>query len=117
MFFFKDFDLIWIATNPQFTYCFMQTVLVWGPAIFLAFFAIFDVYQRHQSRYSDIPWSILNISKLLLVIALIALSITDLVMMFNAKSNNLIIYDVQIATTGVKIATFVSEIFEKFKSF
>jgi orotate phosphoribosyltransferase-like protein len=89
----------------------MQTALIWGPAIFLAFFAIFDVWQRSQSRQSDIPWSIFNIGKLLGALALIALSIVDLVMMFDAKSNDLVIYDVQIATAGVKIGTFVRKNF------
>jgi hypothetical protein len=106
---------MWSATNPQFTHCFMQTTFVWGPAIFLAFFALFDIYLRFKSRYSDIPWSLLNISKYLLIIILFALSITDLVIMLNARSNGEIIYDVQVVTSSVKIATFVSNFLRKFK--
>lgn len=88
----------------------MQTVFVWGPAIFLVLFGFIDVYKRIKSRCSDIPWSLLNVSKSLLIVILIALSITDLVLLFNARSNseNFKIYDVQIVTSAVKITTFVS---------
>lgn len=87
----------------------MQTTFVWIPAIFLAFFSLFDVYFRSKSRYSDIPWSLLNVSKTLLIVILIALSITDLVFLLNARSSQPI-FDVQIVTSAVKIAMFVSEI-------
>lgn len=99
---------MWASTNPQFTFCFMQTTFIWGPAIFLAFFTLFDIYFRLKSRYSDIPWSILNISKNLLIVILIALSITDLVVMLNARGNGEVIHDVQVVSSAVKIATFVS---------
>lgn len=102
--------MIWAASNPQFTYCFMQTALVWGPAVFLALFALLDLYRRRDSRYSDIPWSFINMSKTLLVVILIALSITDLVLLLNAKSNEIqTIYNVQVVTSSVKIAMFVSK--------
>lgn len=87
----------------------MNIGFIWGPCIFLGFFALFDVYFRSKSRCSDIPWSFLNLSKMLLVILLIALSITDLIFMLDARgSDETTIYNVQIVSVSLKIATFVS---------
>jgi ATP-binding cassette, subfamily C (CFTR/MRP), member 1 len=109
-FFFQDDSILWVADNPRLTVCFMQTVLVWTPCAFLAVFSLLDLYYRSKSRYSDIPWSILNLPRLLLTIALISLSVTDLIFLLNAQSSNITsIYTVQITTTSIKIATFVSQ--------
>jgi hypothetical protein len=85
----------------------MNVALIWGPCIFLGFFSLFDVCMRNRSRYGDIPWSFLNISKALVVIALIGLSVADLVIMLMAGEETTI-YNVQIVSVAVKIVTFVS---------
>lgn len=50
----------------------------------------------------------LNLSKLLFVVLLIALSIIDLSMMFTIAETDEI-FDVQYVSVGIKIATFVSK--------
>lgn len=104
-----DDDQLWLPTGPRFTDCFMNIGFIWGPCIFLAFFSLFDVYFRSKSRYSDIPWSFLNLSKMLLVILLIALSIIDLVVMLGTTA--VTIYNVQIVSVSMKIATFFLALF------
>jgi ATP-binding cassette, subfamily C (CFTR/MRP), member 1 len=98
-----------VENNPDFTFCFKQTVLVWTPCFFIALFALLDVYIRNKSRYSDIPWSFLNVSKTLLIVLLICLSFADLSMMLSEKNDGDVdIYDVQIVSISIKATTFVS---------
>ena len=105
----QDDSIVWVDENPNLTICFKQTVLIWAPCAFLALFAPLDVYFRSKSRYSDIPWSFINISKSLALVSLICLSFIDLSMMLSVRSEGEIdIYEVQIVSVGIKAAAFVS---------
>lgn len=101
----------WSATNPELTFCFKNSVLIWAPCAFLWIFSLPEFYRIQKSRYSNIPASFLNITKLIIMILLILLSTIDLVFMIlhrmneDAEEN---IYDVQFVSTGIKIVTFVS---------
>jgi ATP-binding cassette subfamily C (CFTR/MRP) protein 1 len=101
----QDTALTWNTLSPRLTECFMNIALIWAPCLLLALFSLVDVHFRRKSRYADIPWSFLNVSKTLVIALLIVLSTTDLVMMLNTKST---VYSVQIVTTAVKIVAFVS---------
>lgn len=102
-------ELTWSAEDPDFTFCFKQTALIWVPCAFVALFAILDVYVRSKSRYSDIPWSFLNVSKSLVLVSLICLTFIDLSMMLSVRSDDAVdIYNVQIVSVSVKAGTFVS---------
>jgi len=99
----------WVETDPDFTFCFKQTALIWVPCGFVWLFALMDFYRRQSSRYGDIPWSLLNLSKSLILFLLICLQFTDLAMMLDARGSDIaVIYDVQIVSVSVKAATFVS---------
>ncbi|CRL02706.1 CLUMA_CG015844, isoform A [Clunio marinus] len=101
-------DILWVPTNPDFTECFKNSALIWAPCAFVAIFATLDVYRRSQSRYSDIPWSFLNISKSIVLFSLICLQFIDLSMMLSVRSEDDIdIYPVQIVSVGIKILTFI----------
>lgn len=101
--------LTWATTDPDFTFCFKQTAMIWVPCGFLLLFAILDVYMRSKSRYSDIPMSFLNVSKSIIIISLICLTFIDLAMMLIVRSDEVVdIYNVQIVSVSVKGATFVS---------
>lgn len=99
--------LSWSPTNPDFTFCFKQSVLIWVPCTFLWTFSILDINRRSQSRFSDIPWSILNLSKLILMISILCLLIVDLSMMLSIADANEI-FAVQYVSLGILVATFVS---------
>lgn len=61
---FQNVNLTWNTTSPDFTPCFEKTVLVWVPCIFLWVFSPMEVYYILNSKQKDIPWTWLNISKL-----------------------------------------------------
>ncbi|CAG9797144.1 unnamed protein product [Chironomus riparius] len=107
---FWDAELTWSETNPDFTFCFKQTVLIWVPCLYLWLFSIVDLRRRSRSRRSDIPWSFLNLSKLVFTILLVCLSIVDLTLML-AIATGEEIFDVQYVSIGIKLVTFIFLVF------
>ncbi|KAJ6635067.1 Multidrug resistance-associated protein 1, partial [Pseudolycoriella hygida] len=104
----RNVSLTWVDTSPDFTDCFKQTILVWAPCTFLLFFAPFDLYYRFTSRYADIPWSFLNISKFVTLFLLICLTFVDVGIMLSLRGeHDTEIFDSQIVTVLVKAATFM----------
>lgn len=98
--------LSWSDDNPGFTSCFHQTVLVWTPCLFLFVFTLLDISRRQKSRNSDIPWSLLNITKFIVVVALLSLSFIELTMLLSEEEEGKI-YTVQYVSLGVKILAFI----------
>ncbi|XP_042886660.1 multidrug resistance-associated protein 1-like isoform X6 [Penaeus japonicus] len=74
---FWDANLTWNTDTPQFTPCFERTVLVWIPCGFLWLFAPLETHYVLQSADRLIPWSWLNISKLVVSAALMILQCLD----------------------------------------
>lgn len=103
-------------TNPDFTECFKQTILVWVPCAFLLIFTPFDLYHRFNGRYADIPWSWINVCKFVATFLLICLTLIDLGMMLGLRGEDDVeIFASQIVSVSVKAAIFVSmnNVFEK----
>lgn len=109
---FQDSELTWSDEDPDFTFCFKQSVLVWVPCGFLWLYAFIDIRRRRKSRYSDIPWSLLNVAKFLTLFLLISLTITDFWLMISVRSEEEV-FGVQFVSSRVKIATFVSNFFSQ----
>nr|XP_045608210.1 multidrug resistance-associated protein 1-like isoform X2 [Procambarus clarkii] len=59
-----DTNLTWTAETPEFTSCFVRTILVWIPCGFLWVFAPLQTHYVLCSVDRHIPWTWLNISKL-----------------------------------------------------
>ncbi|XP_069159719.1 multidrug resistance-associated protein 1 [Procambarus clarkii] len=79
---FWDPDVTWNTTDPDFTLCFERTVLVWVPCGFLWLFAPLEISYIVNSVDRLVPWSWINISKLVvstLVLACEAVSFFDVV--------------------------------------
>ncbi|XP_063585006.1 multidrug resistance-associated protein 1-like isoform X1 [Penaeus indicus] len=74
---FWDANLTWYTDTPQFTPCFERTVLVWIPCGFLWLFAPLETHYVLQSADRLIPWSWLNISKLVVSATLMTLQCLD----------------------------------------
>lgn len=84
-------------------------MLVWAPCAFLWLFSLFDFYYLRASMDRNIPWNLLNKSKLLLTMALLALTAADLIKALIVKGgeDGDKIYPVDIWTPIIKFATFV----------
>ncbi|XP_034237463.1 multidrug resistance-associated protein 1-like [Thrips palmi] len=68
----------WGADNPDFTPCFERTVLAWTPCVFFWLFSPLEVYYILSSTNGVVRWNWLNVSKLLLTLAAMAVSLVDL---------------------------------------
>ncbi|VVD06181.1 unnamed protein product [Leptidea sinapis] len=82
-----DSNLTWYTENPEFTPCFEKTVLIWIPCGFLWLTALLDAYYILNSKERNIPWNILNISKLVITILLIVFKFVDLGVAVHKSSN------------------------------
>ncbi|XP_020713183.1 multidrug resistance-associated protein 1 isoform X11 [Ceratitis capitata] len=107
---FWDSNETWWTSDPDFTKCFEKTVLVWGPCAFLWVFCIFDFYYLKASLDKNIPWNKLNISKLVIMGALLILSATDFIMALvknGDESTTALINAVDIWCPVIKFVTFL----------
>ncbi|XP_060803850.1 multidrug resistance-associated protein 1 isoform X3 [Amyelois transitella] len=75
---FWDANLTWYTENPEFTPCFHKTVLVWIPCFYLWAASLLDIYYIVNSKERNIPWNMLNISKLVITSLLIVVTCVDL---------------------------------------
>ncbi|KAG6453080.1 multidrug resistance-associated protein 1 isoform X1 [Manduca sexta] len=97
----------WDTENPDLTPCFQKTVLVWAPCLFLWVFAILDIYYILHSKERNIPWNILNISKLVITCLLIVLKFVDLGVAVHTSSNGEEkVYNADYYSPIIKILTF-----------
>ena len=69
----------WNTEDPDFTECFQNTLLAWLPAAFLLLTTPFEVTSWQSSHCPRIPFTVLNLSKLLVSLGLVALCITEMV--------------------------------------
>ncbi|XP_076338372.1 multidrug-Resistance like Protein 1 isoform X1 [Tachypleus tridentatus] len=75
---FWDPELTWNTTTPDFTACFQKTVLLWIPFGFLWMMAPLETYYLLKSTSRFIPWTGINVSKLVITSALAILALADL---------------------------------------
>lgn len=94
---------------PDFTECFQLTLLVWVPCAFFFFFIPLELYFISKSRSNYIPWSFLNVMKLLCTTLLIGLSAADIGIVFTYRDSfPEYIFDVHWVTPIVRIVTFLT---------
>nr|QAA95906.1 ATP-binding cassette sub-family C member 1 [Diaphorina citri] len=74
---FWDQNLTWNTNEPELTPCFESTVLVWTPCLFLWVFSPLEAYYLVNSKFRDIPWNLLNRSKLFFTLVLLIISLSD----------------------------------------
>ncbi|KAJ6649924.1 Multidrug resistance-associated protein 1 [Pseudolycoriella hygida] len=101
-------SVTWVYDNPDFTECFKQTIAAWIPCGFFIFFLPFDLHCRFKSRYADIPWSSLNISKFVTLMLLICVTLYEMGLMLGLRDAvDVDIYDSQIVSASLKAITFI----------
>ena len=97
-----DANLTWYTDNPDFTTCFHQTVLVYVPLALLIVLGAFEFNYARKSKDRQIPWTPLNITKLVINIALIVLVVIDFIY---EVSNQ--VASVHVVSSVCKLATYL----------
>ncbi|XP_018340398.1 PREDICTED: multidrug resistance-associated protein 1 isoform X2 [Trachymyrmex septentrionalis] len=103
---FWDANLTWYTNDPDLTECFQKTILVWVPCIFLWIFSAMEAYYLLNSKRRNVPYTWLFISKQVLTVGLILLSIVDLGVAIH-ESTFRMVYSVDYYTPIVKIVSFM----------
>ncbi|XP_031762816.2 multidrug resistance-associated protein 1 isoform X5 [Galleria mellonella] len=104
---FWDSNLTWYTDSPELTPCFQKTVLIWIPCLYLWVTALFDMYYILHSKERNIPWNLLNISKLAITCLLIVVKFVDLgVTVHNSSQDDSIVYNADYYSPIIKIFTF-----------
>ena len=78
---FWDLSVTWNTDDPDFTPCFENTVLAWLPAGFLILTTPFEITSWQDSKCPKIPFTILNVTKILLTLALVGSCIAEIVIL------------------------------------
>ncbi|CAL1297889.1 unnamed protein product [Larinioides sclopetarius] len=76
---FWNWNLTWSTTTPIFTSCFIKIGLIWAPIAFFWIFAPAEIYYMIRKKRMKVPWSLLNISKLIVVFLLMVLSLIEMI--------------------------------------
>ncbi len=79
------FVCLFVSDTPDFTACFLKTVLSWTPMVVLFLLGPLELRQCLRSKDRNIPWNWLNISKLVVTIGLIAVAIAQLVIVMTEE--------------------------------
>ncbi|KAK9886055.1 hypothetical protein WA026_014838 [Henosepilachna vigintioctopunctata] len=107
---FWDSQVSWNTTDPDLTICFERTVLVWTPCVFLWIFAFVEVNFLLNSKSRDIPWNVLNVSKLGITLFSFVLSLAELTDNISSRSTREI-FNVDIYTPVIKLTSFAISAF------
>ncbi|XP_011343424.1 multidrug resistance-associated protein 1 isoform X3 [Ooceraea biroi] len=103
---FWDDNITWHTNNPDLTECFQKTILVWVPCIFLWVFSTMEAYYLLNSKRRNVPHTWLFISKQVLTVGLILLSIVDLGVAIHASTDHTV-HSVDYYTPVIKIISFI----------
>ncbi|GFU44111.1 multidrug resistance-associated protein 1, partial [Nephila pilipes] len=74
-----NWNLTWSTRTPIFTSCFIKIGLIWAPIAFFWIFAPAEIYYMMWKKGMKVPWSTLNISKLVVVFFLMIVSLVDII--------------------------------------
>lgn len=108
-----DVNLTWYASQPDFTSCFHKTVLIYVPCAFLWLCSVVELYKNYTSTKRFIPWTWLNITKILTTGGLVIMSIVELTYLNRLNRMEQSGYLVEVADfvgSSVKLATYFLEI-------
>ncbi|KAL7641498.1 UNVERIFIED_CONTAM: hypothetical protein RMT77_007369 [Armadillidium vulgare] len=76
---FWNLTITWNTTSPSFTSCFEKTIFVSIPCAYLWLFSIYEFYRIKNSKNGNIPFSWVNISKIVLTVVLGAVQLDVLI--------------------------------------
>lgn len=103
---FWNSSLSWYTENPELTPCFQKTVLVWIPCFYLWAAAVLDLYYIIHSKERNIPWNILNITKLIITCLLIVLKFVELGITVHKSNTEKGVFNADYYSPIISILTF-----------
>ena len=99
-----DLSATWNTDDPDFTKCFENTVLAWIPAGFLILTTPFEVTTWQDSKCPRIPFTVLNVTKILLTIGLMMACVAELVIL---ESSDIVVADAEYVGSAVEACAYL----------
>ncbi|KAL0267499.1 UNVERIFIED_CONTAM: hypothetical protein PYX00_009752 [Menopon gallinae] len=104
---FQNSTLAWHTSEPDLTPCFERTALIWAPCAFLWLFTPLEIYYLKRSKTRNVPWNWYNITKLILIVILSVIQISDVgYALYVDNQLNEDIYSVSYISPMVLLLTF-----------
>lgn len=107
---FWDANVTWYTYNPDFTPCFERTVLVWVPCFFLWVFTPMEIFYIKSSPDRLVPWSWLNICKLIGSTLLMTVQCVDFFHAVYRNANEGEVYGVDYAAPAIIFFTILLQV-------
>ncbi|XP_076363250.1 multidrug resistance-associated protein 1-like isoform X2 [Tachypleus tridentatus] len=104
---FWDLQEIWYSKTPDFTPCFQNSVLVWIPCGFLWLLSPLEAHLLKKSHHPPLPWSLLNLTKIVILIILFCLSMAELVQSIQTYSSGWEVFPVDFYSPLIKTLTLM----------
>ena len=101
---FWDLSKTWNTDDPDFTKCFENTVLAWLPAGFLILVTPFEITSWQDSKCPKIPLTILNVTKILLTLALVGSCVAEIVIF---EGSDLLPSDAEYVGSAVELLAYL----------
>ncbi|XP_063605857.1 multidrug resistance-associated protein 1-like [Penaeus indicus] len=107
---FWDANVTWYTDNPDFTPCFERTVLVWVPCFFLWVFTPMEIFYIKSSPDRLVPWSWVNICKLIGSTLLMTVQCVDFFHAVYSNANEVEVYGVDYAAPAIIFFTILLQV-------
>ncbi|XP_047488964.1 multidrug resistance-associated protein 1-like isoform X5 [Penaeus chinensis] len=107
---FWDANVTWYTDNPDFTQCFERTVFVWVPCFFLWVFTPMEIFYLKSSPDRLVPWSWVNISKLIGSTLLMTVQCVDFFHAVYRNANEGEVYGVDYAAPAIIFFTILLQV-------
>ncbi|XP_064490246.1 multidrug resistance-associated protein 1-like [Ornithodoros turicata] len=106
---FWDPQLAWeVGSSPDFTTCFQETVLLWIPCGFLWLLLPFEIHYYNSRKDRFVPWTFLNVLKVVLLCLLCILSLLEIVHAMLLYGDGLDVFPVTYYAPFIRLATFLA---------
>ncbi|XP_046388552.1 multidrug resistance-associated protein 1-like [Ischnura elegans] len=103
---FWDLNVTWHTENPDVTFCFQKTVLVWAPCALLWLFSPVEFYYAYRSKNKNIPWTWLNVSKYVLKLIIMVVALVDLAHTFDLDMSGEQVFPADYFAPAIRLFTF-----------
>eukprot|EP00095_Tigriopus_kingsejongensis_P003831 maker-scaffold2698_size13172-snap-gene-0.2 protein:Tk03831 transcript:maker-scaffold2698_size13172-snap-gene-0.2-mRNA-1 annotation:"multidrug resistance-associated protein 1 isoform x1" len=108
-----DANLTWYTTDPDFTACFHKSVISWTPCFLFLILVPWEARKCFKSVNRNIPWSLFSVSKVVLTLGLLVISVVELIYLFVDSDN---VHGVDYLTAAVFILTYLISLLLHFLS-
>lgn len=104
---FWDTELSWNSQSPDLTPCFQETAMLWAPCVLLWVVMPFELSSYKMSRFKTLPWTFLNLLKVVLLCVLVLISAVEVTHAMLLYGEGAMVFPVDYYSPLLRLATFI----------